>query len=163
MHSSTLVLSPPRALRALRLPPRTSSSPPVHNHPVSAPLNLRLLTLPTSPYPQPYSPYPPVILTCTVIAGRICQWTAGVSARSHYICFRGWDLDTVFSVWCSVIPSAGFFIKGTQIEKLISPARRGRPAGWKYISRSLIKRAKFLLWWVLQSSSTTMITKSTFY
>ena len=52
----------------------------------------------------------------TVIAGRIWQWIAGVSARSP-LCLRGCDLDTASSVWCSAIPPAGFFIKETQIEK----------------------------------------------
>ena len=82
---------------------------------------------------------------------------AGVSARSP-LCFRGWDLDTASSVWCSAIPPPRFFIKETQIEKIISPARPGIK-----ICFQKFKRAKFLLWWVLQSFSTTMITKSAFY
>ena len=54
--------------------------------------------------------------TATVVAGRSCQWTTGVSARSP-LCFRGWALDTVFSVWCSAISPPGLLSKKHILKK----------------------------------------------
>ena len=67
-----------------------------------------------------------VFILLTVPAGRIWQWVAGVSARSP-LCFRGCDLDTASSVWCSAMQPPRFFIKETQIEKIFFPARPGDP------------------------------------